>query len=112
MGLIRKGWGDEAHPDTAIAGLLTNYLLGIRPARPGFSTFVFKVPETRRITWASGLVPTPHGAINASWLRKTEGLEVNLGVPKGTRCFVSVPGEEPVEVGPGGFHRLYDRFGK
>lgn len=33
------GWGDEAHPDTAIAGVFSNYLLGVEPfasrLRPG-----------------------------------------------------------------------------
>lgn len=33
------GWGGEAHPDTAIAGVFSNYLLGVEPfasrLRPG-----------------------------------------------------------------------------
>ncbi len=108
MGLIRKGWGDEAHPDTAIAGLLTNYILGIEPAEPGFRAFSFRVPETTRIDWASGSVPTPHGEISSSWRKGENGeLEVSVDVPQGTKCRLVPPKGEPVDLGPGAFSRKF-----
>ena len=110
MGLIRRGWGDEAHPDTAIAGLFTNYILGIEPAEPGFKTFTYRIPVTSRLSWASGRVPTPHGVIGASWLKNEKGeLVVHVDMPKGTTCRLVVPGEQPITVGPGSFSKNFRR---
>jgi len=110
MGLIRKGWGDEAHPDTAIAGLFTNYILGIEPAEPGFKTFTCRIPVTTRLAWASGRVPTPHGEIRASWLKNGKGeFEVHLSVPKGTKCRLVLPGGQPMVVEPGQFKKNFRR---
>ena len=110
MGLIRKGWGDEAHPDTAIAGLFTNYILGIEPAEPGFKTFPSRIPVTARLSWASGRVPTPYGNIGASWLKNGNGeSEVHVPVPSGTTCRLVVPGRQPITVGPGSFSQNFHR---
>ncbi len=110
MGLIRRGWGDEAHPDTAIAGLFTNYILGIEPAEPGFKTFTYRIPVTSRLSWASGRVPTPHGNIGASWLKNEKGeFAIHVDVPKGTTCRLVVPGRQPITVGPGAFTKNFRR---
>ena len=110
MGLIRRGWGDEAHPDTAIAGLFTNYILGIEPAEPGFKTFTYRIPVTSRLSWASGHVPTPHGNIGASWLKNGKGgYDVHVNVPPGTRCRLVMPGEQPITLGPGSFGQTFPR---
>ncbi|MBR4653572.1 MAG: hypothetical protein IKO72_09445 [Kiritimatiellae bacterium] len=108
MNLVRRSWGDEAHPDTAIAGLFTNYLLGIEPAEPGFAVFTFRIPATSRIGWASGVVPTPHGEIVASWNRGEKGgIEVHVDVPQGTKCRLVLPGAQPIALGPGSFRKCF-----
>ena len=59
------GWGDEAHPDTALAGELTFGLLGLRPTSPGFATYEFRpvaVPDLE----ASVVVPTVRGPIRVA----------------------------------------------
>ncbi len=110
MGLVRKGWGDEAHPDTAIAGLFTNYILGIEPTEPGFKSFTYRIPVSARIGWASGRVPTPHGNIGASWLKNGKGeFEIYVNVPKGTTCRLEVPGRQPITLGPGTFRKTFPR---
>ena len=73
MNLIRKGWGDEAHPDTALAGALVNHVLGIRPIEPGFRRFIFNPPKDCGLTFASGSVPTPHGDISVKWHVNSDG---------------------------------------
>ncbi len=83
MGMIRRGWGDESHPDTAIAGIYSSYVLGIVPTTPGFKTFSV-APQTAYLTWAEGTVPTPHGDIHLRWDRMEKGLSVKLTVPSGT----------------------------
>jgi len=67
MGLIRAGWGDEAHPDTALAGVFTDYILGVRPTSPGYATYVVDPIPVPGLTWAKGRVPTPRGFIEVSW---------------------------------------------
>ncbi|MGN0846010.1 MAG: alpha-L-rhamnosidase C-terminal domain-containing protein [Kiritimatiellia bacterium] len=83
MGLNRSGWGDESHPDTAIAGIFSAYVLGVVPTEPGFRRFAVR-PQPAGLTWAEGVVPTPHGEIRLRWDRDGAGLAVSLGVPAGT----------------------------
>ncbi len=51
---------------------LTNQVLGVRPTAAGFSSYTV-APTPGDLTWAQGRVPTPHGAISASW-RSTQRL--------------------------------------
>ncbi len=81
MILHTRGWGDECHPDTAIAGILTNYVLGVRPTKPGFADFEFEPPDIPGVDWAEGTVPTPRGLIRASWHRTASGIEKRLDGP-------------------------------
>jgi hypothetical protein len=50
------GWGGTA------AYLLPRYVLGIRPAAPGFAR-VEVHPQLGDLAWARGVVPTPRGEI-------------------------------------------------
>jgi len=63
----RGGWGDEAHPDTAIAGILTDYVLGVEPTEPGFAKYKVLPRPSKGVTGASGVVPTPWGELRVSW---------------------------------------------
>lgn len=67
MSLKYSGWGDEAHPDTALAGVFTDYILGVRPTSPGYATYVVDPIPVPGITWAKGRVPTPRGCIDVAW---------------------------------------------
>jgi hypothetical protein len=57
----RAGWGDEAHPDTAIAGELSFGLLGLRPTEPGWARHDFSPSLPQGIASANVAVPTPRG---------------------------------------------------
>ena len=80
-----KGWGDEAHPDTAIAGAISAAVLGVRPTAPGWSEFVFDPQAPESITRAEGRVPTPHGIIEVKWWREGGELRRELRIPDGCR---------------------------
>ena len=67
MTLLCGGWGDEAHPDTALAGVFTDYILGVRPTSPGYETYVVDPIPVPGITWAKGRVLTRKGFIDVSW---------------------------------------------
>lgn len=99
MGMIRKGWGDESHPDTAIAGIFSAYVLGVVPTAPGFASFDVR-PQTANLSWAEGEVPTPHGAIRVRWDRAGSALSMRLTVPEGTMAHVAW-GATSKTFGPG-----------
>jgi alpha-L-rhamnosidase len=108
MGMITRGWGDESHPDTAIAGHFSAYVLGVRPTSPGYRHFLVKPQPTREVRWAKGLVPTPHGAIASSWELTDTALKLSLKVPGGTRATVVLPegGAVTVNGAPGAIRDL------
>ena len=69
---------------------LTNQVLGVRPTAAGFSSYTV-APTPGDLTWAQGRVPTPHGAISASW-RSTHGSFVlTTDAPRGTSGRLAVP---------------------
>ena len=109
MSFHRKGWGDEAHPDTCVASLYTNYILGITPTKPGYAEFSFSIPDTARLEWAQGRIPTPHGEIFASWRKDGDGYAVRLDVPEGTKCRLVPPGGQATLLGAGRFESRIGR---
>jgi hypothetical protein len=85
----------HAHPwGAAPTFVLTEYVLGIQPAAPGFSEWAFRPAVlTPGLSWAKGRVSTPHGSIEASWKLSTGAKELDLRVcsPRGTKGTVSLP---------------------
>ena len=79
--LTRKGWWDESHPDTAVAGPITEYLLGVVPITPGYARFRFDPHFVSRLAFAEGTVPTPRGNIVAKWTRDGARVACTLEVP-------------------------------
>ncbi len=70
-------WGDRSHPDTAVAHILSGYVLGILPEEPGFEVFTF-APHTALVTNAKGIVPTMYGDIYAAWSIDNGIMTVNI----------------------------------
>ncbi len=59
---MAHGWS------TGIVPLMSNYVLGVKPAGPGFSRWIVKPITTGGgLTWARGAVPTPMGPISVFW---------------------------------------------
>lgn len=55
---------------TAPTYVLSQYVLGIEPGTPGFATWRFRPllsSALGNLTRCAGAVPTPHGAVNATW---------------------------------------------
>ena len=82
--------GDEAHPDTCVVSLYTNYVLGIVPLKPGFRALAFNPMAADLIDSASGEVPTPLGVIKAAWWHEGGKLQWKARPPPGTRCEAAV----------------------
>jgi len=91
MGLGTCGWGDESHPDTAIAAHFSAYILGVRPVESGYRRFLVQPQPVKEVSWAKGLVPTPHGPISAEWELMGHTLRLTLVVPPGTVADVMLP---------------------
>lgn len=83
---LAHGWG------TGVVPALTNYILGVTPQGPGFSTFNVK-PIPGDVTWAKGTVPTPSGPIQVSWnIDQAMGqFSLSVSSPAGTTGTFSVP---------------------
>ncbi len=88
-------WGDYSHPDTAMAHIMSGYMLGIQPASPGYAQYSL-IPQTEGLQWAKGSVPTPAGDLLCGWEKKAaqdrqEMLCIYLESPKGLTGMVGVP---------------------
>jgi len=76
-----------------VAWSLTSHVLGIKPAAPGFAEAVFD-PQPGNLTWAKGIVPTPHGDIKVEWHRDAAGRIVpGIETPKGVTMRIYPTGE-------------------
>ena len=98
MGMITRGWGDESHPDTAIAAHFSAYLLGVCPTEPGFRRFTVRPQPTREVRWAQGRVPTPRGSITVDWKAQDAVFTLSVTIPKGTCASVLLPAGGKVTV--------------
>jgi len=89
-------WGEGFGPDNYVAQtcgssvnwLLSSYVLGIRPTKPGFTEAVFD-PHPGDLQWAKGEVPTPHGVIKVEWKRGVDGRLVGQAIPPGGVTIIS-----------------------
>ncbi|KAL2061109.1 hypothetical protein VTL71DRAFT_7382 [Oculimacula yallundae] len=81
---MAHGWG------TGVTPALTNYVLGIMPSGPGFSTWSVK-PIPGDVKWAKGRVATPKGPIDVSWTGDSTGFYLSVTSPAGTMGVVSIP---------------------
>ncbi len=77
---------------------LSRTVLGVRPTAPGFAGFTVR-PHPCGLTWAKGVVPTPHGEISVSWTRAEGQLRMALTVPPGTTA--KIAGAPSGPLGPG-----------
>jgi hypothetical protein len=71
---------------------LSGHILGIRPATPGFATWVAQ-PQPGNLQWAQGQTPTRYGPIVVRWQRGSDDRSFRMTVraPSGTAGEVSVP---------------------
>lgn len=70
---------------------LTTYVLGIQPAKPGYTEWLFS-PVTMGLAWARGVVPVPGGSIHVSWNATDDIItHVDIIAPKGTTGTIRLP---------------------
>ena len=83
-----------AHPwGAAPTYVLPEYLLGVRPVTPGYKNFVLQPAlGYLGLKEAVGRVPTPFGAINASWWVDGSKAMVDVEVPGNLTGILKIPG--------------------
>ncbi|KAI0185295.1 alpha-L-rhamnosidase A, partial [Xylaria flabelliformis] len=92
---LSHGWS------TGITPLLSTYVLGVKPTKPGFSEWTVNPVVTNDILWANGVVSTPHGPLEVSWHQNQTGeLTVTVHAPSGTTGTIGNPavGGEKLQV--------------
>jgi Bacterial alpha-L-rhamnosidase 6 hairpin glycosidase domain/Bacterial alpha-L-rhamnosidase C-terminal domain len=82
---LSHGWA------AAPTSFLTNQVLGVTPTSGGFSTFTVLPHPANGLSWAEGKIPTPHGAIAASWRTLGHGFQLEVAAPRGTSGRLAVP---------------------
>jgi hypothetical protein len=86
-----QGYSSMAHGWAAgAAPALTNELVGVSPTADGFARYDV-VPHPGDVEWAKGKVPTPHGAIDASWDQRDGSFTLRVDAPHGTVGRLGVP---------------------
>lgn len=77
---MAHGWSSGVSP------LLTNYVLGLTPLEPGFTSFLFAPcnSESVGMDWARGQIQTPGGPLWVQWTIKPAGLRMLVSAPAGT----------------------------
>ncbi len=82
-------------------------VLGVTPTAPGFTTFAV-CPQVCDLTWAKGVVPTPHGDVAVSWTWSDGTITLDVTVPDGTEADVILP-DKTVRV-KAGQHRIASAY--
>lgn len=88
-----QGFTSMAHGwSTGIVPLMSNYVLGVTPTGPGFSTWRICPVVDGDLTWARGQVGTPFGPIQVHWKKHEHGLfHLEIDAPGNTSGIVCVP---------------------
>jgi hypothetical protein len=69
---------------------LTQQVLGISPAGPGYATWTIQ-PRPGRLAWAQGVVPTKYGDITARWTSTGHRFNLYVTTPRKTSGTIAVP---------------------
>jgi hypothetical protein len=81
---MAHGWS------TGVLPALTNELLGAAPTSAGFATWRV-APHPGDVTWARGVLPTPHGPLQVGWTATPHQFRLTIDAPRGTSGTVTLP---------------------
>ena len=75
----------------AVGDFFYRRILGLEPVTAGYQEFAVKPIPGGTLTWAEGSLETAYGKIDIRWERKEDCFILNIAVPEGTICHVSMP---------------------
>lgn len=92
-GVGKEGFGGGTFNHAWSGGgliLMSQYICGISPIEPGYRLFHVK-PQLGTLQYAQATVPTIRGEIKVYVQKSDKHFLLNLTVPEGTKCEVSIP---------------------
>lgn len=96
--MYEQGYTSTAHGwSTGVVPLLSNEVLGARPAAPGFKSWRIR-PHPGSIAWARGALPTPYGPLKVSWRQHAGNMSMEVAVPTGTSGSIALPSDVAAKV--------------
>ncbi|HEV3355390.1 MAG TPA: alpha-L-rhamnosidase C-terminal domain-containing protein [Pseudonocardiaceae bacterium] len=81
---LAHGWS------TGPTSALSQYVLGIAPAGPGYATWTV-APHPGNLAWAQGQAPTPHGPLTVKWDQQHGTFSIEVTAPPRTSGTITVP---------------------
>lgn len=88
----------------AVGAFLYQRIAGIEPLEAGYRRFRIRPLTGGGLTWAKGSTMTPYGRIVSDWKIADGVFELNVEIPAGTRCAVTLPDGSTAEYGSGTYH--------
>ena len=88
---------------SAPTAYLPAYILGVRPAEPGFK-HVTIAPNAADLRWARGIVPTPLGDIKAEWKIIGGAFSMVVTIPEDMTADLTLPGQPQITITEAGRH--------
>ena len=88
----------------AVGAFLYERVAGIEAIEPGYRTFRIRPLAGGGITYARGTTVTPYGRIVSDWKIADGTFYLDIEVPVGTKCAVTMPDGRTSEYGSGNYH--------
>lgn len=85
----------------AVGDFLYRRVAGIEPLEAGYRSFRIKPMVGGGITWAEGRLTTPYGEIVSSWKTDKGYFRINVQVPVGSSCTLTMPDGSSYKLGSG-----------
>ena len=85
----------------AVGDFLYRRIAGIEATEPGYKTFKVQPILGGDLTWAKGHVLTPYGLISSNWTIEDGRFTVEIQVPMGTTCQLTLPDGKTVTLHSG-----------
>lgn len=86
------GMASHDHPMYAtVSAWFYKYLVGIRAAAPGFSTFTVRPYPPKKLRWAQAGLMTVRGPVKIRWEQGDCRFSVDIQVPFNSRCTLELP---------------------
>jgi hypothetical protein len=102
---LAHGWS------AGVTNWLTERVLGVRSTGAGFATCEIQ-PDLADLAWASGTIPTPHGAIKVRAEQQGPAVQVTIIIPRGVQAHVILPGTHIIVNGHRTANGLLQKPGK
>lgn len=88
----------------AVGAFLYERIAGIEAVEPGYRTFRIRPLPGGGITHAKGSTVTPYGKAVSDWRIEDGTFYLDIEVPAGTKCAVTLPDGTAAEYGSGRYH--------